>query len=339
MVNPIKQILPSITRRKIQVGLGLLWFLDGALQLQKQMFTSNFANNVLAPVAQGQPRFVNGVMHFGIHIFLLHPAIFNTLIALIQLGLGVLIIWKRTAKLGIICSIFWGLFVWYVGEGLGGLASWQTLILIGAPGAALLYSIIALGVIPKKDDKNDDKHPASWLVIVWAVLWIIGAVYQLLPGQNTVSDLSSMISGMASGAPGWLASLDIHTANLINGIGNSTTSMSNMHMNASQITQMHTTSESGFWFILLLAVVQALIGMISLLPRYWRKLAISAGIILSLIFWIIGQSLGGYYTGLATDPNSAPLFILLGIAILGSTQNNFSKLWRLFSIRLEHLLT
>jgi len=27
--------------------------------------------------------------------------------------------------------------------------------------------------------------------------------------------------------------------------------------------------------------------------------------------------LGGYYTGLATDPNTAPLFILLGIAIIG----------------------
>jgi hypothetical protein len=339
VVNTIKQILPSVTKRKIQVALGLLWLLDGALQLQRQMFTSNFANNVISPAAQGQPRFVSGVVHFGTHILLLHPAIFNTLIAIIQLGLGVLILWRRTAKFGIISSILWGLFVWYVGEGLGGLASWQTLILIGAPGAALLYSIIALGVLPKKDHKKDDKSPASWLVIVWALLWIIGAIYQLLPGQNTVSDLSSMISGMANGAPGWLASLDIHTANFINDIGGHTSSMSNMHMTAVQMTQMHTTNGSGFWFILLLAIAQASIGLLALFSGYWRKIAIGAGVILSIIFWIIGQSLGGYYTGLATDPSSAPLFILLGITVLGSTQDGFSKFWHHVSGRLEHLLT
>jgi len=39
-------------------------------------------------------------------------------------------------------------------------------------------------------------------------LWIGGAIYQLLPGQNTVSSISTMIASNGFGQPGWLASLD-----------------------------------------------------------------------------------------------------------------------------------
>jgi hypothetical protein len=261
------------------------------------MFTANFASEVIAPAAQGQPIFVSGVMHFFIRIFLVHPAVCNSLVALIQMALGVLILWKRTAKYGLIGSAVWALFVWYVGEGLGGLLSGQTSLLMGAPGGALLYAVIALAVIPlRTTDQEKAIRPAGWLAIAWAVLWLGGAIYQLLPGQNTTNATSSMIIAMANGAPGWLASLDLRTANMIHNIG---------------------APNSGFGFILLLATVQAFIGIAIFLPGFARKLAISAGIILSLAFWIIGQGLGGYYTGLATDPNTGPLVILLGIAILG----------------------
>lgn len=282
------------------------------------MFTSNFATQVITPAAQGQPRIVSGVMHFLVHIFLLHPAVCNSLIAIIQLGLGALILWKRTVKLGLILSAGWGVFVWYGGEGLGGLLSTHTLLLMGAPGAALLYVILALGVMPLKDHK-EAQQPALWLAIVWAVLWIGGAVYQLLPPQNSISGLSSMVFGNTSGAPGWLATLDAHVASIINGFGTSTTSMANVHMTASQMAQMSIQPGSGYWFILLLALVQLCIGLAIFMPSTVRKLAIALGIFVSVVFWVVGQRLGGYYTGLATDPNAAPLFILLGVAVLGCT--------------------
>lgn len=273
-----------------------MWLIDGLLQLQHQMFTSSFANNVIAPAADGQPRFVNGAMHFFINIFLRQPFVCNALIAIIQLGLGVLILRQQTAKLGLIISIFWGLFVWYVGEGLGGLASGQTSILMGAPGAALLYAVIALGVLPLKTDEKSPEatRPASWLALVWAILWLGGAVLQMANGQNTTAELSSMISGMADGAPGWLAALDLHVANFLHASGN--------------------------WIILLLVLAQASIGFFALSRRRVRATAIGFGIILSIVFWAVGQSFGEYYSGLATDPNAAPLFILLGLAILGSKE-------------------
>jgi hypothetical protein len=40
-----------------------------------------------------------------------------------------------------------------------------------------------------------------------------------------------------------------------------------------------------------------------------------AGVALSLDFWLLGQSLGGLTTGMATDPNTGPLFVLLALAL------------------------
>ena len=36
-----------LTRRNLQIALGVLWLLDGALQLQPFMFTTGFSNDIL----------------------------------------------------------------------------------------------------------------------------------------------------------------------------------------------------------------------------------------------------------------------------------------------------
>ncbi len=283
----------KITRRTIQIPLGLLWLLDGALQLQRQMFTHNFATQVIGPNAQNQPLVIRGPIHFAVHTILLHPSLWDGFFALIQISLGILILIKRTTIYGLVGSVIWGLTVWYIGEGLGGLFNGHASLLMGAPGAALLYAIIALGVLPTKSTKNKDAmRPASWLTIVWAVIWLGGASLQLMQGQNTARGLSTMISSMASGAPGWLAALDNSVARHLASAGESA--------------------------IIGLVIVQALIGILILLPRPWRTLAVFSGSIVTLCFWSVGQAFGMFYTGLATDPNTAPLVILLGAAILGS---------------------
>lgn len=276
------------TKRTIAIVLGCLWTIDGLLQLQPKMFTKQFANQIIAPVGQGQPAVVHDPIHLVVHLILLQPALFDILVIIIQLGLGALILWRRTRTIGLIASIFWGLGVWYLGEGLGGLASGQTSLLMGAPGAALLYAIIAYGVLPQKE--HSDKQPASWLAYVWVVLWLGGAVLQLNNGQNTARSIAAMIASMAQGAPGWLANLDMHASHFVTSIGG--------------------------LIVVLLVLVQALVGVGVLLSKYMKATAVFIGILVSLLFWVIGQSLGGYYTGLATDPSTAPLFILLGLAIL-----------------------
>jgi hypothetical protein len=326
--------------------LGIIWLLDGALQLQHQMFTSAFATQVIDPAAVSQPAWVYGPMHFAVHLFLMHPAVFNSLIAFTQLGLGALILWKRTAKWGLLASAAWGLFVWVIGEGYGGLFSGQASLLMGAPGAAIIYSLLALAVLPR-NKKGTEKDPrantasspvAFWLVIVWALLWLGGMFWQITTtGMNSASGTKAMILANADGAPHWLATTDTYAADKINSLGTYTQTMSSgQSMSMMQMAQMPTKKGSGDWFTPVMAVIMLFVALGVFLKGIVRKIALTIGIILSLSFWVVGQSLGAYYTGLATDPSTAPLIILLAIAVWGCT--NLDAAMKQFLDKTEHIL-
>jgi hypothetical protein len=329
-VSSTSQHNTGITRRGIQIALGGLWFLDGLLQLQPQMFTSQFASQVIVPAAQGQPGWVSGPMHLFMSVFLLQPALANTGIAVVQIGLGILILLKKTAKLGLIASVGWGLFIWYIGEGFSGLASGHAMLLMGLPGAALIYVLLAIGTLVPAS-KPSDKRPAYWLIIVWICIWTVGSIYQVLPGQNTVADNTAMLSANAGSTPHWLTSVDTSVANYIGRFGTTTTPPASSMAGMPGMSGMYAPAPvssgptkpravSGFGFILLLALLQIAIAFAVIVPGFLRWFGVIGGSILSLCFWVVGQSLGSYYSGVATDPNTGPLLILLGIAVLGCTQ-------------------
>lgn len=277
----------KITRRKIQIALGVLWLIDGLFQLQPRMFTARLARDVIAPAGQGQPVFVHAPIQLAVTIIAAHPALWGALFALIQLGIGILILHRSTARIGLTCSIVWALAVWYIGEGLGGIAGGHTSLIVGAPGAALLYVVIGFAVLPTAKAK-----PAYWLAIAWAAIWLGGAILQISPAQGTTTGLATMINNTATNAPGWLTAIDTDAARFV--------------QNGGQLV------------IVLLVSLQVLIGLGVLLSRRGvRRIAVGLGIVLALTFWAVGQSFGQFYSGLATDLNTGPLIILLGLAILG----------------------
>ena len=48
----------------------------------------------------------------------------------------------------------------------------------------------------------------------------------------------------------------------------------------------------------------------------WRPRAFLAlAVVLNVVYWIVPQGLGGIFAGDATDPNAAPLFVLLAYAM------------------------
>ena len=54
-------------------------------------------------------------------------------------------------------------------------------------------------------------------------------------------------------------------------------------------------------------------------PLRWPALA--TGIVVSLAYWVLGQSLGGpFWIGNATDVNAGPLFVLLAVALFPVAQ-------------------
>jgi hypothetical protein len=275
-----------LSRRGLQVALGVLWLLDAALQAQPFMFTNGFATQVIAPTGQGQPRLVSGPVEFVSTLVGAHPFAWNLLFAGVQLLLGVGLLVRRTVRVTLLASIGWALGLWYLGEGLSGLASGHASLLTGAPGSALLYAVLAAAAWPRG---TSDPAPARWLVWAWALLWVGAAVYQLLPGQNTGQDMASLLTGSAGEAPQWLAPLDTSVASW--------------------------ASTNGTLAVYGLAAVELLVG-VAALSRRTRTWALAVGLPLSIAIWAIGQNFGQLYSGQATDPNSAPLIALMAVALL-----------------------
>jgi hypothetical protein len=277
-----------LTRRDLQVALGALWLLDAALQAQPFMFTRGFALQVIAPTGQGQPGVVSGPVHFASSIIAAQPVAWNVLAAGIQLllGVGLIVGVGRIARFFLAASIAWALGIWYVGEGLSGMASGHASLLTGAPGSALLYAVMAAAAWPRGNAKQ---APASWLLDGWALLWIVGAGFQLLPGQDSGTAIAGLLTASAGGAPHWLASLDTSVAHWVSGNGR--------------------LAVSG------LAATQLFVGLGSM-SRRTRTWALSVGLVLSIAMWVIGQDLGQLYSGKATDPNSAPLIALMAVVLL-----------------------
>jgi hypothetical protein len=281
-----------MTRSQVRVVLGLLWILDGALQLQPFMFGRGFAREVIAPAGDGQPAMVASSVHWAADLIASQPLVWDLAFALIQLAIGVALLIPGTARLALVGSVLWSVGVWIFGEGLGGLASGHAALLTGAPGAVLLYALIALGVWPATGDGDEQLRPAWWLPSAWAVLWVGGALLQALPGQNHIGDVVGWVQDNGDGAPIWLARLDQHAASAL--------------------------TTGGPTVLVALVLLQAAIGLGALAPGTPRRLAGVAGISVSVVFWVFGQSLGELWTGQATDPNAAPLVILLALAMMAS---------------------
>ena len=107
---------PGIRRRHLQIALGLLWLLDGALQAQPFMFTRSFATQVIDGAGQGQPGFVSVPVHWVSIVIGTHPVAWNVPFAALQLLLGMGLLARRTARLALAASIAWALAVWRLGS-------------------------------------------------------------------------------------------------------------------------------------------------------------------------------------------------------------------------------
>jgi hypothetical protein len=157
------------------------------------MFSRSFATQLIAGVGQGQPGFVSGPVHWISTVIAAHPVAWNIPFAAFQLLLGVGLLVRRTARVTLAASIAWALPVWYLAEGLSGIASGSASIVTGAPGSALIYAILGAAAWPRRDASRE--APAYWLPLAWAVVWVGAAVFQALP-QNSGNGVSSNLTGV-----------------------------------------------------------------------------------------------------------------------------------------------
>lgn len=276
-------------RRWPHLALGAVWLLDAALQFQPYMFTRGFATQILAPAGPGSPALVAGTVSAAARLVAASPVAFNAVFAVVQLAIGAGLLWRRTARLALAASIAWALGVWALGEGLGGLLTGSASPVTGAPGAALLYALIAVLAWPSVSRTGSGQRRAERAGrISWAVLWVGSAALLLQPASLAAGALRGAVAGQAGGEPGWVAGLDRVTAAAIGS---------------------HGTAVS-----VALAVAFALIGAGVLVPRTAR-LALAAGAVAALAMWAAGQDFGGILTGQGTDPSTGPLLVLLAAVL------------------------
>jgi hypothetical protein len=285
-------------RRGLQIALGAAWLADAALQLQPFMFGRGFAYQILMPAYMGSPAGVTGPALAFTRLVLHAPAAWNTAFAVTQLLLGLGLLWRPAVRAALAASIAWALAVWWFGEGLGGVLSGSASPLTGAPGAVILYALLALVAWPVQARNAEAGRPGEPVAVgsplgltgaraAWLVLWGSFAYFILQPACRAPGGLQDTFAGLASGEPGWVAAMDRGVASA--------------------------AGPHGLAISIGLAVVFVAAGFGVFWPVTTRA-ALALSVIAGVAIWVLGENFGGLLTGQGTDPNSGLLLILLATA-------------------------
>lgn len=282
---------PPDIRRRLQLALAAIWLLDGVLQCQPAMFTRAFPQ-MLAAAAAGNPPLIADPITWSAHLITQHVVVMNAGFAAIQLLLGLGMVWRPTVKLALGASIGWALAVWWLGEGLGSVLTGGASPVNGAPGAVLLYALLAILLWPIANDR-----PAPFVAGrtigtlaargIWLIVWGSLAGLAMQPAARAPQAISGMISDMAPGEPGWLAWTVSHAASAL--------------------------SHRGLPASVLLAAALAVVAAAACLPGRPPRAAVVLAIVIAAVIWV-AEGLGGILTGSGTDPNSGPLLALFALS-------------------------
>jgi hypothetical protein len=281
-------------RRGLQITLGLVWLLDAALQYQPFMFSRAFVTQVLESAADGNPAVVLTPAMWAVRLIAHDVAVWNAVFATIQLAIAVGLLLRPTVRAALAGSIAWSLVVWWLSEGMGDLLTGTASPVTGAPGAVILYALIAVLVWPRGSGESGSGSIAAasqlgarWSRAAWLVLWGSFAYLILQPAVRAPRVLHDTIAGNAAGEPDWVAALDRSTAAAI--------------------------GSHGLTVSIVLAAVFAIVAAGIFFPPIVRPALVLAAVA-GLVIWVVGENFGGILTGQGTDPNSGPLLILLAAA-------------------------
>lgn len=279
-------------RRKLQVGLGLIWLVDASLQYQPYMFGRSFVTQTIEPAAAGTPSWVEHPSLWAAHLMIHHITFYNSLFATVQLLIALALLYRPAVEIGLTVSVIWALGVWWLAEGLGGITH-GTPPVMGAPGAAALYAFIAVLVWPRPDSDPScgsgrsvaTSSPLGAVIpkLVWAVLWSGLTALSLEDINRSPSALHDAITGMSPGEPGWIKTL-------------------NRGLSAP-------LAHHGTEWSVVLAILFTLVAVGVFIPEALRFTLVVA-VVIGIAIWC-AEDFGGIPTGSATDVNSGPLLILL----------------------------
>lgn len=280
--------MPALQARRIRACLGGLWLLDAILQAQPHCFSHDWWHNDLTESVMGQPRPISDSILWATHHLAARPALANTAAVAVQAAIGLCLLLGRFERIATAASIPWALAVWWVGEGLGALATGFALLPAGAPGPVLLYPLLGILSWPRPAENSWVGRPSSAPAVAWCVIWSGGALLGLPWRFGAARMLQANIEQNELGQPNWLSG-PAHSAYTTVG--------------------SHPALLPGLLFL-----AQVGVGL-GVLRETTRRYALAGGVGLAVVFWIAVQGMGGLAGGTATDPGSAPLLVLLALTV------------------------
>ena len=280
-------------RRVLQLILAATWLLDGLLQYQSSMYSTMFGE-MIGDSATGNPGVIASPISWNAALVEHHLVLLNTVFATIQLLLGLGIAYRPTVRVALAASIAWSLGVWWFGEGLGGVLSGGASPVNGAPGAVILYALLAVLLWPADRPGVTAPFVAARAVgapvarLLWLLLWGSLAYFALTPANRAPQALHDMIVSMTGGEPGWVTALENQAAAVLD--------------------------HQGLTASIVLAATLIVIAAGVFLPPPLARSAVILALVMAAFIWVFGEAFGQLLTGGATDPNSAPLLALLALA-------------------------
>ena len=273
----------SEDRRTLQTVLGLSWLLDGGLQFQSFMYSKGFIA-MLTGMTPGQPGWLSSSMNWAAHTAGHDMTAFNTLFALTQVAIGLGLLYRPTVKPALALSLVWAADRLVVRRGLRDDVHDMASPLTGAPGAVSLYALI--GAMAWPNGRPGGLLGVHGARVAWGALWVLMAWLWLRRQAAAPNAISGAIKAAPSGMS-WLSTVQDW---------------------ATSASRARAADRAG--------ARRAVAGIGLAVAANWHpRPFLSLAVVLSLAYWVFGQGFGGIFQGGATDPNAAPLFVLLAYAL------------------------
>jgi cytochrome oxidase Cu insertion factor (SCO1/SenC/PrrC family) len=277
-------------RRLLRITFGLLWLLDGLLQVQGAM-PVGLPGSVITPAASSSPGWVQHLVNVGVTIWSNHPVTAAAATVWIQVGIGVFLLvaprgyWSRAAGA---VSVGWGLVVWVFGEAFGGIFAHGSNWLFGTPGGVVFY-VVAGALVALPETSWASPRLGKGILRGMGAFFVGMGILQAWPGRGSWSG-----GAHASSAPGTLTTMV-----------NQMSQVSQPSVFASWVRSFG-SFQAGHGFLVNLVVVVLLVGVgAAFLSGNLRavRVGVIVGSLLCLAAWVLIQDFG-FFGGLGTDPNS-----------------------------------
>ncbi|MCL4342910.1 MAG: hypothetical protein M1267_03545 [Candidatus Thermoplasmatota archaeon] len=265
-------------RKFLRIAFGLLWFIDGLLQLQPLLGIAFIEETVSPGLIMGsyQP-WLSSLINTTADAWNLNPMVYDSIAAAIQIfGGAIMLIGPRDLlyKAVLILSIPWSILIWIVAEGLGNSISPGASWIIGSPGSVLFYLMASALLL---SSEGHDLRKAVRILMI--AIFLVEFAWQVIPSNGYWDGVNLAMNT-------YLISVRPQFPDFSG-------------FEASVVQALFANP------ILYNSLISASLAVAAVLWILWPgRISVTYTVAISILTWIFLMGFGGLFTGSSTDPNT-----------------------------------